>query len=832
MRARLWTALAILLILATLAVVSAPKFVEKRIYAQLAAHPELQVEGLRVRPFLQVELDSVRLTRDHIQLHCQDIEAQPAFRFRGKNERIRHLRIEHCELTVDLDADTSRDEHASAKTPATRSYSERLEAVHAKISERLAIVRTLEIDALNAKLVGGEYPLTLQLESLEWHHRGAAHEAQALVRIQGALEADKLTVALEHEATHSVLRVRSSAPFRMKGRQIHVPDARIVDWQSIELSSVAVDDPHALLSRMELRKVELHLNQPLRFQSDGGELLLADADLASTILADATPEEAPEGRRTLLDDEPAPPEELWSLRSLARARRLVVRLDELLHDPTSRLPLELDIANIAILHDDETLMTLQQALLTEDEPLRLEARISQARLALTADPDEAGLWHFFVDDASLKRIASFLELSEHLDGRVDAKLLFRLVNGALTVGGELALRNGSIAHPAVSPEPVQPLHIAGMLSASMPADEHLEAFIDYNFQLNDLPLEASLRIIPVGERARFVAELKMTKATTCQAIWQAVPRGLVPDLAHASVRFTGKTQPALALNYVAGVFDSFQLKVEGFPQSCKIHVDALRFDPRRLNRSDYVHHVTEGVTRNDIFVGPGVDTYVPIASLPAYVPALMYLSEEINFYQNHGMSLGLINKAIRHSLPRRRFAYGGSTVTQQLVKNLYFSRTKTLARKFQEAVIVWTVETQVSKDRILELYLNCIEFGPDLYGIERASRHYFDKPARELSPLEAAWLAGLKPSPGRGRRDWQRGYSDFQNWNSERHEELLWRLVRYGELITPQDVRAAAPYVVYFPNSPNAGAKPVGIENYVSPPPDEADVPQGGLEEE
>src|SRR5699024_8910844 len=128
----------------------------------------------------------------------------------------------------------------------------------------------------------------------------------------------------------------------------------------------------------------------------------------------------------------------------------------------------------------------------------------------------------------------------------------------------------------------------------------------------------------------------------------------------------------------------------------------------------------EGVTKEDIFVGPGTDAYAQIDTLPPYLPALMYLSEEIDFYTNHAVSIGLINRGIRHSLPRKRFAYGGSTVTQQLVKNLFFSRTKILTRKFQEAIVAWAMTDALSKDRILELYLNCIEFGPNLYGIVRA----------------------------------------------------------------------------------------------------------------
>ena len=82
------------------------------------------------------------------------------------------------------------------------------------------------------------------------------------------------------------------------------------------------------------------------------------------------------------------------------------------------------------------------------------------------------------------------------------------------------------------------------------------------------------------------------------------------------------------------------------------------------------------------------------------------------------------------SLERGRFVYGGSTISQQLVKNLFLTRQKNISRKIEEAIITWKMEEVVSKDRIMELYLNCIEFGPNIYGIRHAAQHYFGKIGR------------------------------------------------------------------------------------------------------
>ena len=192
----------------------------------------------------------------------------------------------------------------------------------------------------------------------------------------------------------------------------------------------------------------------------------------------------------------------------------------------------------------------------------------------------------------------------------------------------------------------------------------------------------------------------------------------------------------------------------------------------------------------EVLVGPGLATYVPLGTLPRHVPAAAYLSEEILFYQNRGISLGLIEKALRINLERGRFVYGGSTVTQQLVKNLFLSRHKTLARKLQEALISLRIDEVVSKDRVLELYLNCIEFGPDLYGIGPASRHYFGKEARDLTPMEAVFLAVIKPSPSIGERLKRRGQLSERDWLQKRIKTIFERLVEHNVLTTEEAQRA------------------------------------------
>lgn len=223
-----------------------------------------------------------------------------------------------------------------------------------------------------------------------------------------------------------------------------------------------------------------------------------------------------------------------------------------------------------------------------------------------------------------------------------------------------------------------------------------------------------------------------------------------------------------------------------------------RFDDIHWLNRNFIKQVTEGVSEDaEIFVGPGTPDYRPLRELPPFVAAAAYLSEEMQFYNGHGISLGLIERALRLDFEKGRFVYGGSTVTQQLVKNLFLTRDKTLARKFKEALIAWRIEDGVPKWRVLELYINVIEFAPDIYGIGPAARYYFDKEAAALSPKEAVFLAVLKPAPWYGDRFRRRGSTPSKNWWFDRMGEIMGRLVDKGYL-TPEQAEAEKPYILHW----------------------------------
>jgi membrane peptidoglycan carboxypeptidase len=131
---------------------------------------------------------------------------------------------------------------------------------------------------------------------------------------------------------------------------------------------------------------------------------------------------------------------------------------------------------------------------------------------------------------------------------------------------------------------------------------------------------------------------------------------------------------------------------------------------------------------------------------------------------------------------------GASTITQQLAKNLFLSREKTLARKVREAALTIALEATVPKQRLLEIYLNVAEWGPGLWGIGPAARHWFGKDARELTPREAVFLASVIPNPVRYHVMWERG-ATTEAWD-QRVNEVLLKLTSQGVLTDDQLVAA------------------------------------------
>lgn len=141
--------------------------------------------------------------------------------------------------------------------------------------------------------------------------------------------------------------------------------------------------------------------------------------------------------------------------------------------------------------------------------------------------------------------------------------------------------------------------------------------------------------------------------------------------------------------------------------------------------------------------------WVKLNQISNYARWAVVLSEDWGFYKHQGVDYDELKKAIDESLRERRMVRGASTISQQVVKNVFLSANRTIWRKAHEMVLAQKMERAVDKKRILETYFNIVELGPGIYGIRQASYHYFRKHPSALNPREAAFIAMLLPSPKR-----------------------------------------------------------------------------------
>jgi len=177
-------------------------------------------------------------------------------------------------------------------------------------------------------------------------------------------------------------------------------------------------------------------------------------------------------------------------------------------------------------------------------------------------------------------------------------------------------------------------------------------------------------------------------------------------------------------------------------------------------------------------------TWRPIGKISRYLRQAVIDAEDANFYRHDGVDWNAIEKALDANLSRGSLSVGGSTITQQLAKNLYLSPSRSFVRKLRELLIAFSLEDHLPKQRILELYLNVVEWGDGVFGAEAAAQHWFGHSAQSLSPAEAVRLAIALPNP-------------FERSPAQRSERLtekavrLIRRLRWREMIDAAQERTA-----------------------------------------
>jgi penicillin-binding protein 1A len=362
------------------------------------------------------------------------------------------------------------------------------------------------------------------------------------------------------------------------------------------------------------------------------------------------------------------------------------------------------------------------------EDLRADGRVSLSALPLT----------LFVP------VLPSVPWYEPEKSRLHAELTIKAESPArVSLDGYADLRNVSLAADRLASTPVQniSLSIAGR-GHWLPMARRLE--IDTgSIGLGKARAEVKGAVELTNDHYAFDIAASMPP-TPCTEAVRSIPSALLGDMALAQWR--GAIARKLRFQTDSRELDKTELKVD-ITDRCDFQIVPVIADLSRFARP-FVHTVTEpDGTVFEMETGPGTPNWTPIEAMSPYFVHAVLVHEDPQFFSHHGFSPLSIRNALVRDLRERRYAVGASTISMQLVKNVFLHREKTLARKIQEVLLTWWTERVMDKRDILELYLNVIEYGPSIYGIRNAALHYWNRLPAELSPAEGVFLATILPNP-------------------------------------------------------------------------------------
>jgi len=313
---------------------------------------------------------------------------------------------------------------------------------------------------------------------------------------------------------------------------------------------------------------------------------------------------------------------------------------------------------------------------------------------------------------------------------------------ALTFDVEGAVRGLSVREPRLARDPVRGLDFS--VSARGLLDDkgglRLDA-AEATIGAAHASLHGGLSQAPDRLAASFDFDFP---TSSCQALLTSVPSALVPTVSGARMDGTLSLRGHLA-------FDTRNLDAIAFKYDAEDHcrlVDVPSdLDRARFTRS-FAHVIyTKAGEKAEEITGPGTPNWSDLDDVSPYMQVAVLTTEDGAFFHHHGFNHAAIRNAVVANIKARRFVRGASTITMQLAKNLFLSREKTLARKLEELILADYLEQAFTKDEMMELYLNIIEFGPDLYGVTQAAEHYFGRRPNELNLAECMFLSSILPNP-------------------------------------------------------------------------------------
>jgi hypothetical protein len=242
-------------------------------------------------------------------------------------------------------------------------------------------------------------------------------------------------------------------------------------------------------------------------------------------------------------------------------------------------------------------------------------------------------------------------------------------------------------------------------------------------------------------------ELRLrTNSTAANDFFQSLPQGMFNEV--AGIEADGSLQFMLTFHLNSTEPDSLSFNTQMKKQKFRLR----KYGDNSLLKmnTEFAYTVYEyNKPFRTFMVGPSNPDFTTLDQVSPHLRNSILTSEDGSFFFHNGFNEEAFKKSIATNYREGKFKRGGSTISMQLIKNIYLSRHKTVARKAEEALLVWLIENNrlVSKERMFEVYLNIIELGPGIYGVGEASRFYFNKKPMELTLSESIFLASLLPHP-------------------------------------------------------------------------------------
>ncbi len=318
-------------------------------------------------------------------------------------------------------------------------------------------------------------------------------------------------------------------------------------------------------------------------------------------------------------------------------------------------------------------------------------------------------------------------------------------SGELRLSGSLAVGGLTINHPRIAAEDVN------LENASL--DYMVNIGSDY-FELDRLTQVRFNKLlfhpyVKIKTRPTRQLTLKLGKTWfAADDLFSSLPAGLFTRL--AGIQTSGE------LAYEFDFFIDFsrpdQLNLQASLEKSAFRIKRFGQVDFRDVREPFVYTAYDkDRALRSFMVGPENPDFRSLEQLPPFLKNAVLISEDGAFFGHRGFLLGPIKESIAANIKENRFVRGASTISMQLVKNLYLKRNKTVARKFEEMLITWLIEENrlLDKERMYEIYLNIIEWGPLVYGANEAARFYFDKDVEKLTLAEAIFMASIIPRPKR-----------------------------------------------------------------------------------